>query len=44
MSKKIPKKRNIIHQVHIEQNRKAGSHRDKSKYTRKIKHKKPQEE
>ena len=39
------KKRNVIHQIHIEQNRKAGSHRDKSKYTRKNKHKKqPQEE
>ena len=34
------KKRNVIHQIHIEQNRKAGSHRDKSKYTRKDKHKK----
>ena len=34
------KKRNVIHQIHIEQNRKAGSHRDKSKYTRKNKHKK----
>ena len=33
------KKRNVIHQIHIEQNRKAGSHRDKSKYTRKTKHK-----
>jgi len=39
------KKRNVIHQIHIEQNRKAGSHRDKSRYTRKDKHKKqPQEE
>jgi len=35
------KKRNVIHQIHIEQNRKAGSHRDKSKYNRKDKHKKP---
>ena len=42
--KKQPKKRNIIHQVHIEQNRKAGSHRDKSKYTRKDKHKKQLQE
>jgi hypothetical protein len=43
--KKQPKKRNVIHQIHIEQNRKAGSHRDKSRYTRKDKHKKqPQEE
>tara|TARA_R100000030_G_scaffold99696_1_gene91117 strand:+ start:131 stop:277 length:147 start_codon:yes stop_codon:yes gene_type:complete len=33
------KKRNVIHQIHIEQNRKAGSHRDRSKYTRKKKHK-----
>ena len=42
-NKKQPKqikKRNVIHQIHIEQNRKAGSHRDKSKYTRKNKHKK----
>jgi len=39
------KKRNVIHQIHIEQNRKAGSHRDKTRYTRKDKHKKqPQEE
>jgi hypothetical protein len=43
--KKQPKKRNVTHQVHIEQNRKAGSHRDKSKYNRKDKHKKhPQED
>ena len=35
------KRRNVIHQNHIEQNRKAGSHKDKSKYTRKDKHKKP---
>jgi hypothetical protein len=34
------KRRNVIHQNHIEQNRKAGSHKDKSKYTRKDKHKK----
>jgi len=33
------KRRNVIHQNHIEQNRKAGSHKDKSKYTRKDKHK-----
>jgi hypothetical protein len=38
------KKRNVIHQIHIEQNRKAGSHKDKSKYNRKDKHKKQQEE
>ena len=38
------KKRNVIHQIHIEQNRKAGSHRDKTRYTRKDKHKKQQEE
>ena len=37
------KKRNVIHQIHIEQNRKAGAHKDKSKYTRKKKHKKQQE-
>jgi len=36
------KKRNVIHQIHIEQNRKAGSHKDKSKYTRKKKHKNQQ--
>jgi hypothetical protein len=34
------KRRNVIHQNHIEQNRKAGAHKDKSKYTRKDKHKK----
>ena len=38
--KQEPKGRNPIQQMHIEQNRKAGSHRDKSKYTRKDKHKK----
>ena len=46
-NKKQPKKikrRNVIHQIHIEQNRKAGSHRDKSKYTRKYKHKKQTQE
>ena len=46
-NKKQPKKikrRNVIHQIHIEQNRKAGSHRDKSKYTRKNKHKKRTQE
>ena len=38
------KRRNVIHQNHIEQNRKAGSHKDKSKYTRKDKHKKTTQE
>ena len=42
-TKKI-KRRNVIHQIHREQNRKAGSHRDKSKYTRKNKHKKRTQE
>ena len=36
-SKKI-KKRNWVQQMHIEQNRKSGAHKDKSKYTRKKKH------
>ena len=40
MSKETTKKRSIIHQVHIEQNRKAGAHKNKSKYSRKTKHKK----
>ena len=39
-SKCAIKRRSIIHQVHLEQNRKSGAHRDKSKYTRKMKHKK----
>ncbi len=34
------KQRNWVQQMHVEQNRKAGSHKDKSKYTRKQKHRK----
>ena len=34
-----PKTRNWVQQMHIEQNRKAGSHKDKTKYSRKEKHK-----
>lgn len=36
-------KRNPIQQMHIEQNRKAGAHKNKAKYSRKIKHKNQQE-
>jgi hypothetical protein len=36
-------KRNPIQQMHVEQNRKAGAHKDKSKYSRKTKHKNSQE-
>jgi len=35
-------KRNPIQQMHVEQNRKAGAHKDKSKYNRKLKHKNKQ--
>tara|TARA_E500000331_G_scaffold352676_1_gene401737 strand:- start:637 stop:786 length:150 start_codon:yes stop_codon:yes gene_type:complete len=34
-----PKTRNWIQAMHIEQNRKAGAHRVRSKYNRKVKHK-----
>ncbi len=34
-----PKRRNWVQQMLVEQNRKAGAHRDKSKYSRKQKHK-----
>jgi len=38
--KQKPKRRNWVQQMHIEQNRKAGTHKDKTKYTRKQKYRK----
>ena len=36
---KSPKRRNVVQQMHIVQNRKAGVHKCRSVYSRKIKHK-----